>query len=513
MNRLKLFLLLRRHNWLSFRRSPAYEQSLVARVMMVIGAGFAMVYMIFLGTMFGSIAGGDDPSLLLLLMPTFLLELDFLARFMVQRTPAMLLKPYMLLPLPRRSVVGTFLMSSLTSGYNWLWLSLVLPYCFIIYCGGATAATTLAILASFMLLILANSQFYLLVRTLIGRSLLWWVLPIVVYGSWIALLVLSTLDAHDLSPLIADLTPVTTRLEDFFDAFLDVSAEPWSPLPCLALMLGLLWLNRATQYRFAYDEVAREERQTAVQSSIFSLQFSMLERFGLAGEYLKLELKSIMRNKAIRSRVLMSLALIVILTLLIAYTDVYDGRMMLNFWCIYCFSIYGMTALVKVMSPEGNYIDLLMTHRENILRLLTAKYYFHVAILFVPLLLMLPAIIAGKFTLLMVAAYMLLSSGFIYFMLFQLAVYNKQTLPLNDKITGKNNMETGLQLVMELAAMLGPLALVAVLILLFDEQTAYWSLTAIGLVFTLSHPLWLRNIYHRMMARKYENMEGFHASR
>ena len=507
LNRLKLFSLLRRHNWLSFRRSPAYEQSMVARVMMVIGAGFMIVYMIFLGTMFGGLANSSDlPAMLLMFMFIFLLLLDFFLRFVVQKTPAMLIKPYMLLPIPRRSVVDTFLLTSLTSGYNWMWLALFLPYCFIIYCGGTPFLTVLSVLICGMLLILANSQFYLLVRTLIGRSLLWWVLPVVVYGAFMGLLLLSTFDDSFFASLIPN-------VDELFDSIAEALAEPWAILLCLGLLVGLLWLNRITQYRFAFEEVTREERPTALTSHTAGIEFTFLERFGQTGEYLKLELKSIMRNKAIRSRVFMSLALIVMLTLIIAYTDMYDGRMMLNFWCFYCFAIYGMTALIKIMAPEGNYIDLLMTHRENILQLLRAKYYFHVAILFVPLLLMLPAIIAGKFQLLMVAAYMLLSSGLLYFLLFQMAVYNKQSLPLNDKITGKNNMETGLQLVIELTAMFLPMVLVALLILLFDEQTAYWVLAVIGLLFTLTHPLWLRNIYIRMMARKYQNLEGFHASR
>ena len=220
-----------------------------------------------------------------------------------------------------------------------------------------------------------------------------------------------------------------------------------------------------------------------------------------------------MRNKAIRARVFMSLGLIVLLSVLIAYTDMYDGMMMLNFWCYYCFGIYGMTALVKVMSPEGNYIDLLMTQHENILVLLKAKYYFHVAILVVPLLVMLPAVFAGKFSLLMMLAYLLLSSGGLYFTLFQLAVYNKQTLPLNEKLTGKNNVESGLQLVIELVGMFVPLVLVAVLLFAFEDDTAYLVMAAIGLLFTALHPLWLRNIYRRMMLRKYTNMEGFHATR
>jgi hypothetical protein len=187
--------------------------------------------------------------------------------------------------------------------------------------------------------------------------------------------------------------------------------------------------------------------------------------------------------------------------------------MMLNFWCFYCFGLYGMTALVKIMGPEGNYIDLLMTHRENILSLLKAKYYFHVAILVVPFLLMIPAMIEGKFSLLMMVAYFLLSSGLLYFTLFQLAVYNKQTVPLNVKMTGKNNVENGIQFVIQMVAMFSPLVLVSVFIFLFNETTAYVVLAIIGLIFTLTHPIWLRHIYKRMMRRKYANLEGFHASR
>ena len=511
MNRLQLFSLLRRHARLDFRRSPAYEQSMVAKVMMVLGAGVMVLYMLFAGTMIGTIAV-DEPGLVVVLLPAFLLQLDFLLRFMVQKTPAMLLKPYLLLPLPRRAVVETFLLTSLTGGYNWTWLALLLPYSFITFCGGATATVVLTVLTGSMALILANSQFYLLVRTLIGRSLLWWLLPAGVYGSLTGLFLLAALKPADLPPLVAGgLAPMADVTADFLDTLLQLAATPWLLPATAALLAALLWVNRTTQMRFAYEEIARQEKGDNRLKSVS--QFAFLEHFGQTGEYLKLELKSIMRNKAIRSRVTMSLALIVMLTLIIAYTDIYDGRMMLNFWCFYCFSIYGMTTLVKIMSPEGNYIDLLLTHRENILRLLRAKYYFHVAILVVPLLLMAPAIIEGKFSLLMVAAYMMLSSGVLYFLLFQLAVYNRQTLPLNDKITGKNNVETGLQLAIELAAMFLPLLLVAILILLFDEDTAYWVLLAMGVAFTATHPLWLRSIYARMMARKYENLEGFHASR
>lgn len=496
LNRLQLYRALSRNNRLGFMRSPSMEQGLIAKVLMFIGGSMFVLYLIIYGTMFGSIAAqGDVFSFMVATMP-FMLMVDFFIRFIVQQTPAMLMKPYMLLPLPRRSVVDTFLITSQLSIYNFLWLAMFLPYAVITLAGGCEFWMAVQVLLACLLLIMANSQFYLMVRTLVGRNLLWWILPIVVYGAY-------------LSPLLID--SKGKIFEKVFDAFADFGATPFL-LPCVLVVYAIVyWSNREMQYAYVYEEIEASENKQVKLKSISRMAF--LEQFGQTGEYLKLELKSIFRNKAIRARVISSLTLIIILSVLIAYTDMYDGRMMLNFWCFYCFALYGATTLVKVMCPEGNYIDFLMVHRENILTLLRAKYYFHVAILIVPLFIMMPAVIEGKFSWLMMLAYFLLSSGLLYFLLFQLAVYNKQTLPLDQKLTGKGNVENGLQLFIELLAFLLPAVILSVLLIVFSEEVAYLILAVIGLLFTMTHPLWLRNVYRRMMKRKYENLEGFHASR
>ena len=452
-------------------------------------------YMVAIGVMCGMAAAEADMPYGLFSILTILLVVDFFVRFGVQQTPLMLVKPYMLLPIPRRSVIEIFLLTATFSGYNLMWLCLFIPYIYIIAMSVATIGQALMVLVIGMLMVMANSQWYLLVRTLVGRSLLWWLLPAAVYAAVFLPIIISDNDGFDV-------------IQDTFDTL-----APTGVLLVLAiaLLVGLIMLNRWMQYRFVYAEIAKEQKSTAAMKHVS--QFTFLERFGQTGEYLKLELKSIMRNKAIRSRVMMSLALIVVLSVLIAYTDIYDNRLMLNFWCYYCFGIYGMTTLVKIMGPEGNYIDLLMTHHENILQLLKAKYYFHVAILIVPLLIMMPAVFAGKFSMMMMVAYLFMSSGLLYLIMFQLAVYNKQTLPLDQKLTGKGNVESGLQLILELVGMFLPLVMATVLLALLDEETAYLVMTLAGIVLTVMHPVWLRNIYSRMMTRKYQNLEGFHATR
>lgn len=495
MNRLQLFRLLRRNVKLSEKRNPAVEQNNIAKVLLYIGGALMAFYLLGLGVVFGKMAAEvDEPGLLLLLLP-IIMVIDFLMRFAVQQTPAVFVRPYLLMPLPRHTVIESYLLTLLFSGYNFLWLCLLAPYALLLLMAGTSLASVSAIVMAGLLMVLLNSQWYLLVRTLIRQSLLWWLLPIVVYG-------LVALPFLLMGEQLAD-----DMLYYLYDAPI-----LWLVVLMLAmLVVAFFLLNRVYQAKIIVCEISSDRKGPSSLKKVSKLTF--LERFGLTGEFLKLELKSIMRNKAIRARVLMSLGLMVVFSALISLTDIYDQRSMLNFWCFYCFAIYGVTALVKVMGPEGNYIDLLMTQKENILLLLGAKYVFHVAVLLIPFIVMLPAVFAGKFSIMMMLAYLLITSGPVYFILFQLAIYNKQTLPLDQKITGKNQVESGIQLLLELMAMFVPLIMVAVLLLLLDELTSYVVMAAIGLIFTMTEPYWMRNIYKRMMARKYLNMEGFHASR
>jgi hypothetical protein len=94
-----------------------------------------------------------------------------------------------------------------------------------------------------------------------------------------------------------------------------------------------------------------------------------------------------------------------------------------------------------------------------------------------------------------------------------MAVYNKQTLPLNEKFTGKNQMENKWQIIVSMTAMFAPVVIILLLQVVFTADVAYWVMLIVGLAITLTEPFWLRNIYQRMMAHRYENMEGFHSTR
>ena len=492
MNKFQLYRLLRKNTNLSYKRSPAFEQNKWAKVLIYMGGGLFVTYLILYGGIIAMTADGEAGRMLSF-MPVILF-IDFMLRFIFQTTPGMMVKPYILQPISRYTAIECFLLSSHVSGYNFLWLAMFIPYSMIILIAGAGFWAVLLELIASELLIMINSQVYLFFRTLINRRVLWFIPALAFY-------------AIPYTPLLINHKPCAIgRLIDTYAAI----GTGWYFVPALILIiLALFYMNRAFQFKYVYEEISKSKERELKHVS----QFRFLERFGLVGEYIKIELKSNLRNKTMRSRCIMSLSLIIVFSLLVAYTPMYDNELMQNFWCVYCFAIYGVTALIKIMGQEGNYIDLLMTHKENIIALLKAKFWFYSMVLIIPFLIMLPAVFTGKFTLLMLFAYMLLTAGFLHFIIFQLAVYNKQTLPLQQKVTAKGNFENGMQIVIEMAALFGPILITGVGYLLVGLTYTYIFVCVFGLAFIVTHPLWIRNIYNRMMKRRYENLEGFHSTR
>ena len=427
------------------------------------------------------------------LMP-FILVFDYLFRFVFQTTPGVMVKPYILQPISRYTAIECFLISSHFSGYNFLWLAMFLPYSYINLIAGVGFWPVLMELVGCQLFIMLNSQIYLFFRTLINRSVLWFFPSAVFYMLPFGPLLLH-FNAHTFGKLL-----------DFY-ALCGRSA--WLLPVLLAVLVLLFFINRYFQFKYVYEEISRKKERALKHIS----QFGFLNRFGLIGEYLKIEIKSNMRNRAMRSRCIMSLSIIIIFSSLTAYTDVYNSTFMTNFWCIYCFALFSVTSLTKFMGQEGNYIDLLMVHEENIIALLKAKFWFYTIALLIPFFIMLPAVFTGKFTWLMMLAYMSLAAGLVHFIIFQLAVYNKQTIPLELKVTNSSNVENGWQLLIRMVALCSPGIIVSVGFALMGETPTYIFMILLGLAFVIAHPIWIRNIYQRMMQRRYDNLEGFHSTR
>ena len=491
----QLYLLLRGNQRLEMRRHPLLEQNRVVRMIIyVCVAGWAL-YLFLFGIAF-SFAGEGTPyesfDIINGGMLWFLI-VDFYMRYGMQETPAQELRPYKFLPIPTNFLLNTFLLRIGLCGYNLFWFFMLVPFSMLSVVKFYGFMGAIGLLLGWWLMFVLNSYWYLLWRGLCHRRTLLVAIPTALYA---ALVYGGYFLGESPSPLFVAL------------AQLGRAFCHWHPLAFLAPLVcitALFFVNRRLQRNCIYDEIARSEDESIAHR----MELSILEHFGAIGEYLKLEIKSVMRNRTVRKQFLSGLVFTLILCAIFSFTDLYDGMpFMKTFICVYCFACHGTMTLTGIMGVEANYIDLLMSRKASIYAMLRAKDLFHCILLIVPMACILMPIAQGKVQLLEALSCMLFASGCIFPFLFQLALYNDHAMPLNEQVTRRSS-NSRRQLLFASIALFAPMLLMRLLILVFDAQISASIMLALGLVGTASYPLWLRNVYRRYMRRHYQLMETY----
>ncbi len=484
---------------LQARRHPMFEKNMAMKVFGYIFVAFWAAYLVMLGiTIFYAF---DDTALEAFDwidggMIWFLI-LDFLTRFAMQETPAQNIKQYKLCDIPNSFLLHTFLFRMGLQPYNLFWAFFFIPFGWLAIPQFYGVVGFVGFILGWWLMFVLNSYWYLFWRTLINRNYLFFILPLLIYAAFAYFGIFYDEDHQWLFQGNILL----------MRGFCQWNVLSW--LFIVVFIIPLYIINYRLQKVAIYVEIAKTEMVKQVKTN----NMTFLDKFGIIGEYLKLELKSMVRNLVVRKQFITGALCMLMLCGLFSFSDVYaDMPFMRIFICVYCFTCLGVMTLTTVMCAEGNYIDGLMVRKETVLSLLKAKYYFQCMVLIVPFLFSLMPIMEGKITWLMALGCMFFTSGAVFPFIFQLAVYNDSTIHLNEKLT-KAGRDTKVQMIMSGIALFLPMLLMYILVQSFNDEVAAISMLTIGVIGTVLHPLWLRNIYNRFMKRRYRNMDGFRNSR
>ena len=320
MKRLQLYKELRRHRKIADKRALDSTMNKNAKIMVYIGISAMLLYLIFFAIMF-SLAINNDNSMsaleFIFTIAPFILAIDFGVRFISQQTPAQLVKPYLILPVSRYICTEAFITSSLFTWGNAIWYALLLPYCLMSVLFSYGIWATILFLCTFYVLFLINSQWYLICRTLIGTNMLWVLLPVAVYAT-IAL-----------PWLVVDFDYFTNIYGS-----IGILAEKGNPLPLVIALLflaGIVLANRKIQFVHIMTELGKGNKQTKLRTVS---KFTFLNRYGELGEYLKLEIKMVIRNRNTKIGFFSAIAVASVFSILISYTNIYNDEFSKNYFCL-----------------------------------------------------------------------------------------------------------------------------------------------------------------------------------
>lgn len=494
-----LYKVLAHNQHLQSRRHPMFEKNMVMKLFCYVFIAFMAAYLSVLGVSFYTlfehssfeafdwIDGG---------MIWFLL-VDFLMRFVLQETPAQNIKQYKLLNIPTGLMLHTFLFRMGLQPYNLFWAFFFVPFGVLAIPQFYGFVGFIGFILGWWLMFILNSYWYLFWRTLVNRYVPSILIPMLIY----ALLIYFGIFFDERTPWLFQTTIRLMR------GFCQWNLLCW--VGFAVVVVPLYYVNYRLQRMAIYVEIAKAE----VVQSFKTRNMVFLDKFGIIGEYLKLEIKSTLRNLVVRKQFLVGAGCMLMLCTLFSFSDLYDSvPFMRIFICVYCFNCLGVMTLTTIMCPEGNYIDGLMVHKETVLSLLKAKYYFQCLMLLVPFLFSLMPIMEGKMTWMTAVGCLFFTTGIVFPFMFQLAVYNDSTIHLNKKLT-RSGRDTKVQMLMSGLALFVPMLVMWSLVNLLGDETAAIAMASAGLVGTVSHPFWLKNLYQRFMQRRYQNMEGFRSSR
>lgn len=493
-------LLIHHNKLLSAKRSLAFSGGTASKVIVLLLAVFGLAYLAFLGTVFGWLVHGDNGTsgfeFIGGIMP-IVMAIDLMLRFGLRQTPSQLVKPYLLLPISKYTVTKVFLIEDLLSPFNLIWQAMFIPFTLIAIVPHYGFISLVQVIVIVQLLVLINSQWYLLVRSLTSISSLWWILPIVVYGAM-------------LLPLFGSKGIDAIAFLEFYAGvgkWLSVHQTTLWIIVFAVLLLVFAANLFVQQYAIRFE---MEHLRQSSKGSRFSISF--LRAKSEVGMFMQLELAGMFRNKYLRNNLLSYIVAVIAFSAILALSNLSDDLSYI--YLSMTGVLFSLTFWIKIMCNEGNYIDCLMVHKDSIKSLLTAKLWISVCAIFFQFIVFIPTIIMGKSTFGDVLANFILGGGFGCFVCFQLAVYNNQTQNFNAKLVGKGaSLNKTVQILTVFATLFISEILTAVLQELLGKSVGNIVLCAIGLILILTNRLWINNIVKRMMARKYKNLEGFRTSR
>ena len=496
---MNLYKIIKQNQKLAEKRNPAFETNRFAKFLMYFMIVYWVALFLFFGVMlpfmFEDIAPNMEPYHIMNQGILYVMAADFLLRFMAQPSVSQEIKPYLLMPVKRKKLISLLLLKSGLDGYNFIWFFVYVPFAFLTVIRFYGFGGMFLYLLGLWLIFVFNNYFYLLCKLLLGEKTIWLLLPIGIFG------------ALGAAEFLIDGLPISRFTMNLGEGFIE--GNPLSFLFIIACIGVMFFINMKLQLRMIYNEISKKEDTKIKRVS----EYKFLDKYGEVGEYIRLEIKLITRNKTVKTQFRMGIIVMLAFSIVLAFTDVYDGTNMKSFICLYNYAVLPIMTLGQVMCFEGNYIDGLMSRKESIFNLLRAKYYLTSLIIVVPFIVMMLPISEGKITLLSAIAYLIFVMGFVFFMLLQLAVYNTRSLPLNANLMKSNKSSNWIQGLVTSFAFFLPFMIDSILTALFPKEVGNIILIVIGLGFIVTHNLWIKNIYKRFMKRRYKNMEEFRASR
>jgi hypothetical protein len=489
-----MFLTLWSHQWKSFLRSSSAGKGIAIQIFV----GFIVLYFLSIAVVLGlhlksiieKIYPGEDVVSVFSGFILYYFAYDFIIRFMLQDLPVLTIKPYLIQQIRRRELIRFLNIRSLLNVFNLLPLVIFFPFIITVIGIRFGSFATAGFLIALGFFAITNNYLVLYLKRKIEFNN-WW-LPVV----FILITAIGIADHFNLFSI----SKLSTA---FFSLLL---THPWF----FVLPVSTAIVAYTNNYYFLLNNLYLEEIE-GKQKRKSGATFYFLDRYGLTGELISLDLKLIWRNK--RPKTMMFYSLIILFYGFIFYTpgnlgnpthwwSLLFGGLFVTGFAIFNYGSY-------LFAWQSAYFDGLMSSNLSFRSFLKGKWFLLISMVTVLFLLTsFYGFIDWRLIVIQLAC-CLYNMGVNIILLMYLATWNYKSLDLS-KGSMMNYQSSGIvQRLFTIFLIILPLIIYFVFYFLMGKWGGMWSLGILGLISLLMRDWWIDIIASGFEKRKYRILKGF----
>ena len=477
--------------WKQFTRSSYFQKGLAIKILLIFFAIMMSLYAALMGVgayfLAEEFVPDVDPFITINNFLIFWFLFDMVFRFFLQQLPVMNIKPYMIIPIKRDTIIHYLLGKTTLSFFNLLPLFLFIPLSIVLLFKGYDAVNV--ILWFIGVIFISFSINYL--NFLINKN------NTVFYSILTVLIALAALEFFGIFDVMGL----------FGNVFYALYNSPYLAIIPVLACIGLYIIN----FKFVRNGFYLDGAISKKIKDVSSEDLSWLDRLGSVSVFLKNDIKLIRRNA--RPKQVMLMSFMFLFYGLVFYTqDTYkDMPAFLAFASIFVTGGFLLSFGQLVPSWDSEYYKMLMSQNIPYKKYLESKWYLMVFAVTISFILSTPYIYFGWDIYKMIAAGALFNIGLNSFITLLGGALNRVPVELNVKAKAFSNTQgfNPTQLLIALPKMVGPMLLFYIPYKLISFDAGIITLALSGILGILLKGVFLNKIERIYQKGKYKTIAAF----
>lgn len=350
-----MFIQFIRLEWKSFTRASSFTGNMVLKVFMILGALYFGAIFLALGFFSFDIIEKSlkqDPLVVVSKYAIYYMVMDLLIRFFLQKVPVINIRPLLVLPIKRSTIVNFALGKTVLSFFNILHCFFFIPFSIVLISKGYDPINVVLWHISIMALIYCNNFINLLIN---DKDWIFWTVAIV-------LAAIGLVQYYS----FFDVTIVTSVF--YFSLY---SAYYMVAVP--VVMLAALWFICFKMFsKELYLDTGLKGKHEVAESN----DYTWLNQFGTLGSFLKNDIRLLRRNKRSKTTLIMSFAFLFYgLLFFTSSIEAYDNPMMKMFAGIFVSGGFLFVFGQFVPSWDSAYYPLMMSQNIQYRDYISSKWW------------------------------------------------------------------------------------------------------------------------------------------